>query len=148
MKKKTARGQYWLAIPFALVYTFREPEMCTAGQRVLLTITGPGPSFFLLDPLELSSTVLDFSSGNPRSICLPALLQIVWLCFSSVNIILSALFQPLGLFSPRNIHPRIGQSTKALRTGANRPRRARDRCRRTPRAPPRWQGKPGLRTID
>ena len=24
-----------------------EPKMCTAGQRVLLTITGPGPSFLL-----------------------------------------------------------------------------------------------------
>ncbi len=23
----------------------REPKMCTAGQRVLLTITDPGPSF-------------------------------------------------------------------------------------------------------
>ena len=28
-----------------LLYTFWEPEMCTAGQSVLLTITGPGPSF-------------------------------------------------------------------------------------------------------
>ncbi len=24
------------------------PKMCTAGQRVLLTITGPGPSFFYI----------------------------------------------------------------------------------------------------
>ena len=46
-EEKTAQGQYWSAIPFALLYTFREPEMCTAGQRVLLTTTGPGPSFSL-----------------------------------------------------------------------------------------------------
>ena len=26
--------------------TFWDPEMCTAGQRVLRTITGPGPSYF------------------------------------------------------------------------------------------------------
>ena len=56
-------GQFWLvglrvkkdgpgpvmvsdsAIPSALQYTFWEPELCTEGQRVLLTITGPGPSF-------------------------------------------------------------------------------------------------------
>ena len=27
---------------------FWEPKMCTAGQRVLLTITGPGPSFIVV----------------------------------------------------------------------------------------------------
>ena len=43
--KKTAQGQQWSAIPFALPYTFWESKMCTAGQRALLTITGPGPSF-------------------------------------------------------------------------------------------------------
>ena len=32
--------------PSALLYTFWEPEMCTAGQRALLTITGPVSSFF------------------------------------------------------------------------------------------------------
>ena len=45
-RKKTAQGQLWSAKPSALLYTFWEPKMCTAGQRVLLTITGPGPSFF------------------------------------------------------------------------------------------------------
>jgi len=33
-------------MPSALLYILWEPEMCTAEQRVLLTITGPGPSFF------------------------------------------------------------------------------------------------------
>ncbi len=32
-------------IPSALQYTFWEAEMCTAGQKVLLTITDPGLSF-------------------------------------------------------------------------------------------------------
>ena len=46
-RKKTAQGQLWSAIPSALLYTFWECEMYTAGQRVLLTIAGPAPSFFL-----------------------------------------------------------------------------------------------------
>ena len=35
-------------ITLALLYTFREPEMFTAGLRVLLIITGPGPFLFIL----------------------------------------------------------------------------------------------------
>ena len=33
--------------------------MCTAGQRVLLTITGPGPSFFVRDGIH---SVADYNS--------------------------------------------------------------------------------------
>ena len=29
-RKKMARGPVWLAVPFALLFTFWEPEMCTS----------------------------------------------------------------------------------------------------------------------
>ena len=45
-KKKMAQGQNWSAIPFALLHTFWESKMYTAGQMELATNTGPGPSFF------------------------------------------------------------------------------------------------------
>ena len=37
-----------VSILFALLYTIQVTKMCTAGQRVSLTITGTGPSFFHL----------------------------------------------------------------------------------------------------
>ena len=36
------------AVQCCTVYIFQVPKICTAGQRVLLTITAPGPSFFTL----------------------------------------------------------------------------------------------------
>ena len=45
--KKTARGQKWSVIPSALLYTIWETKNGQKVlQRVLLTISGPGPSFF------------------------------------------------------------------------------------------------------
>ena len=38
-------GQLWLAIRSAMPYTFWEPKMTAAVQKVALTFTGPGPSF-------------------------------------------------------------------------------------------------------
>ena len=52
----------------ALLYTFWEPEMCRAGQRVLLTITGPGPSIFhfsfFYDDLQNTSENFYLSVGG------------------------------------------------------------------------------------
>ena len=57
--KKTARGQQWSAIPSALPYTFREPEMCTAGQMVLLSADHYWPRavfFFILKLMQGSGS--------------------------------------------------------------------------------------------
>ena len=43
-KKKEVRKETRASTP--LLYTFWEPKMWTGRQRVLLTITGLGPSFF------------------------------------------------------------------------------------------------------
>ena len=44
--RKDCPGPVMTAMPFTLLYTFRESEICRAGQMVLLTITGPGLAFF------------------------------------------------------------------------------------------------------
>ena len=44
--KKNGPGPVIISDTFSLLYTFKVAKMCTAGQRVLRTITGPGPSYF------------------------------------------------------------------------------------------------------
>ena len=45
-RRKDGPGPVMVSDTSALSYTFWEPKMCTTGQRVLLTITSPVPSFF------------------------------------------------------------------------------------------------------
>ena len=55
-EKNSCKSITWSAVPSASVASLKlviwlrprrgqRPKMCTAGQRVSLTITGPGPSF-------------------------------------------------------------------------------------------------------
>ena len=58
-KRKGGPGPVNVTIPSALLDTYWEHKICTAGQRVMLTITGPGPSFYHANSKQGSGPKVD-----------------------------------------------------------------------------------------
>ena len=90
--------------------------MCTAGQRVLLTITGPGPSFFSLSLLLSLTLSLALSLPFSLNFLILLLLKIYvitsgislstnsFMRGSSVTMFLNHFFPGKGLFeAPRSL---------------------------------------------